>query len=133
MILAAHWSPYAILQAWKAATGRSPVVPTTFKARLYSDTADPASSPVELTVGGYVARTATFTLNDTAHTAANATDWDWTGIAAATVGGVAVTDDGTGQIMWYSSFTPIATAAGGGGGGGVIVPAGYFNFSLSAS
>lgn len=130
MTLVAHWSKYAIQQALRAAMSDSPVDYTGYTARLYSNNANPDSgpTPVELTVAGYVpVASVAWTRNYTTLVAVNTDEWDFTGMSSAVVEGLAVTDDGTGDILWYcTSFTGFTTISG----GGVIIPATDFQVSM---
>lgn len=127
----AHWSDYAMEQMVKFAGLDSPTAWTTLSARLYVGNADPDSgtTPVELTVAGYAAISVTSHLHVDlgAQTIDNNTEWDWTGIAAATVGGVAITENTGHHILWYCTLpTPVTTLTD----GGLIVPPHDFIISI---
>lgn len=126
--LTGHWSNFAVLKGFRFSIAGSPgTQPTAFNCALYSNNADPDSgaTPAEVTDSGYSQQgPISMTEDDTAITNVNTGDIDFGPFASSTVvAGIALVDNGSGEIMWWANFsTPQTLPAG----TGVSVPAGDF-------
>lgn len=126
-VLNGHWSFYAALNGFTYTQGGSATPqPTSFYAALYSNTADPdGGSPIEVTDAGYSRVTGvTMTNNDSIPSFISDFSIDFGPFVSATaVGGVALVDAGTDEILWWANLPTPQTLPP---GTGVSIPGGQF-------
>jgi hypothetical protein len=107
---------YARLAALKhAIPGQTPTPrPTAFHVALYSGSADPAGSPAEIAVAGYARQPVLLGPYGPENVANNFDTVDFSAMAGATVGGVAILDAASGGNVyyWWDLDAPLAAADG---------------------
>lgn len=124
--LIGSWSQYATLQGVYYSTARSPSdQPTSFSVALYTNTANPdTGSPHEVTDSAYSQQSCDLSFDDTDFAFANDSDVVFGPFDnSVTLGGVAIVDDGSGEIMWFVDVSPTTTLPA---GSGVLIGAGEF-------
>lgn len=102
----AAWTTYGMQQMLAASTGAIPL-PTLWLA-LFSTSADPAGSPVELVIVGYQRQQLAF-VGAGAGVVENASDVEFDGLAAGAFTGMQVLDDDVagGAWMWADQGAPV--------------------------